>query len=275
MTCAPNCSALFISLFIGAWLNSRYGWRMTFFAAGIPALVAAVVVRITVREPRSGTLPLATTSVPSARGVAAALWSQRSSRHLCIAISLFYFMALGITPWYAAFMMRSHGMTTAEVGTWLGLILGISGTVGILMGGWVGGRWYASNYRGQMRLSAVLVGSLVPFYVLFLLLPRKYAALAALMPLMMAFCFFVGPAYALLQQLVPDEMRATTAAIVGLLSNLIGMGIGPQIVGILSDTWHPRLGSDSLRYAMLTMSFVALWSAWHFWRVGRTVESKV
>jgi hypothetical protein len=50
------------------------------------------------------------------------------------------------------------------------------------------------------------------------------------------------------------------------------MGVGPQIVGVLSDLWQPHLGSDSLRCAMLTMSFVAPWSAWHFWRVGRTVK---
>src|SRR6185503_9245459 len=129
--------------------------------------------------------------LPSTVKVLRTLWVQPASRNLTIAIVLLSTMSLGLAPWYAAFMMRSHGMTTAEVGTWLGLILGVSGTAGILVGGWVGGRWYASNYRGQMRLSALLVGSLVPFYILFLLLPGKYAALSALMPLMMAFCFFV------------------------------------------------------------------------------------
>ena len=111
----------------------------------------------------------------------------------------------------------------------------------------------------------------VPCFVLFLLLPQKYYALGALIPLVVVFNCFLGPTYALMQRLVPDEMRATTLAIVMLLGNLIGMGIGPEIVGVLSDALMPALGNDSLRYAMLVMSFVALWAAYHFWRVGRTV----
>jgi hypothetical protein len=67
-------------------------------------------------------------------------------------------------------------------------------------------------------------------------------------------------------------MRATTLAIVMLLANLIGMGIGPEVVGVLSDRLKASLGADSLRYAMLVMSLVGVWAAYHFWRVGRTVE---
>jgi predicted MFS family arabinose efflux permease len=268
--------AALISFVLGGRLSELFGWRMTFFVMGIPALVTCIIVKLTVMEPRARTGgPLAAPAsrqLPPMAAVLRILWRQPATRHLTVAIVLLSTMSLGLAPWYAAFMMRSHGMTTAEVGTWLGLILGGSGAAGILLGGYVGGRWYSADYRGQMRLSALLVGSLVPFYILFLLLPGKYAAMAALMPLMMVFCFFVGPAYALLQRLVVDEMRATSVAVILLLSNLIGMGVGPQIVGMLSDLWQPRFGHDSLRYAMLTLSFVALWSAWHFWRVGRTVK---
>jgi hypothetical protein len=86
------------------------------------------------------------------------------------------------------------------------------------------------------------------------------------------FNFFLGPAFALMQRLVPNDMRATSLAVVMLLANLIGMGIGPQIVGILSDALMSWVGAESLRYAMLMMSFVALWSAWHFWIAGRTMD---
>jgi hypothetical protein len=57
-----------------------------------------------------------------------------------------------------------------------------------------------------------------------------------------------------------------------LLANLIGFGVGPQLVGILSDLLTPAFGSDALRYAMLAMSFVGLWASFHFWRVGRTIN---
>jgi hypothetical protein len=116
-----------------------------------------------------------------------------------------------------------------------------------------------------------MIAGLVPCYVLFLLVPGRVSALISLVPLMIVFNFFIAPAFALMQRLVIDEMRATTLAVVMLLVNLIGMGVGPQAVGILSDLLAPRLGSDSLRYSMLLTSFVALWAGYHFWQVGETV----
>ena len=78
------------------------------------------------------------------------------------------------------------------------------------------------------------------------------------MLLMIVFNFFLAPTYALMQRLVADEMRATTLAMVMLFANLIGMGVGPQLVGTLSDHLMPAFGKDSLRYALLAVSLVAL-----------------
>jgi MFS family permease len=88
----------------------------------------------------------------------------------------------------------------------------------------------------------------------------------------LTFNLFFAPTFALLQRIVADHMRATTLAVVMLLANVIGMGVGPQVVGIMSDLFMPVAGSDSLRYAMLIVSLVAIWAAYHFWQVGRTVE---
>jgi predicted MFS family arabinose efflux permease len=201
-----------------------------------------------------------------------ALWRQPASRHLSIAVILLYTMALGLAPWYAAFMMRSHAMPTIDVGLWLGLIFGVGGIVGIALGGLSTRQRFAADERGQMRLTATMMMLLVPCFLLFLFLPQKQHALMALTPLIVAFNFFFAPTFSLMQRLVPDEIRATTLAIVMLLANLIGMGVGPQIVGTLSDLLMRTLGSDSLRYSMLCMSGVALWSAYHFWRVGDSVR---
>jgi MFS family permease len=176
-----------------------------------------------------------------------------------------------MAPWYAAFLIRNHGMGTTELGVWLGLIISLGGIVGILAGGYVASLWGADNEPRQMRMSAVTVAALVPFFIGFLTVPEKFQALLALIPLVVVFNVFLGPTYTLMQRLVPDDMRATTMAVVMMLANLIGMGVGPQIVGILSDMLLPAMQTDSLRYAMLIMSFVALWSAYHFWHVGHTV----
>jgi MFS family permease len=267
-------AAALISFILGGWLNELYGWRVAFCVMGIPALLVAVLVKMTVVEPRvrKGGAKKPKHQLLRMRDVLRILWQQRSSRHLTIAIVLLFTMGMGMNPWYAAFMMRSHGMGTAELGVWLGLIFGLSGAAGILLGGHIAGRWFVRDEGSQMRLSALMIGSLVPCFFLFLLLPEKRQALIALMPLAVVFNFFLGPTFALLQRLVADEMRATTLAVVMLLANLIGMGIGPQVVGIMSDLLMPVLGHESLRYAMLLMSFVALWAAYHFWQVGGTIR---
>ncbi len=264
-----------ISFMIGGWISQKYGWRWAFFALGVPGLLAAVIVWNTVVEPRSLSKTVAASpgSQPGFRRVLSALWAQKSSRHLGIAIVLLYVMALGLGPWYAAFMIRSHGMSTSELGFWMGLIFGLSGIVGTALGGYASIRWFPHDERGQMRLTAIMTALLLPCFLIFLLTPGKYQALAALIPLMTVFCFFLGPTFALMQRLVPSEMRATTMAVVMLVANLVGMGIGPQIVGILSDLMSPTFGSNSLRYAMLIISIIALWASYHLWRVGNFVEA--
>jgi predicted MFS family arabinose efflux permease len=264
----------YISYALGGWLNHLYGWRMTFVLAGIPGLLIAALVKMTIVEPRmdANRAYVLKTSLPSIADVLAVLWHQSSSRHLLVGIILILTMGMGLAPWYGAFMMRSHGMGTAEVGIWLGLNLGLGGFVGVSLGGYMAVRWFPQNERGQMRLCAVMIASLAPCFTLFLLLPQKNQALIALVPLSVIFSLFVGPTFALMQRLVVDEMRATTLAVVMLLANLIGMGIGSQLVGILSDWLRPALGTNSLRYAMLAMSFVALWAAYHFWQVGQTIK---
>jgi MFS family permease len=266
--------SLLVSFIVGGWVNERYGWRMTFFVMGVPGLLVGALVKLTVRDPRSNpsNAPDLRRAVPSLRDIVGILWHRASSRHLTIAFILLYTMGLGLSPWYAAFMIRNHGMGTAELGVWLGVIFGLSGVAGTLLGGYVTARWFGGDERAQMRLSAIVVSLLVPCFVLFLLLPSKGQALAALTPTIILGNFISGPAFALIQRLVSDDIRATTLAIVMLFANLIGMGVGPQAVGILSDWLLPRVGEDSLRYAMLAMSSVALWSAYHFWQVGRTVR---
>lgn len=265
--------AALVSFVIGGWLNELYGWRATFFIMGIPGLILAIIVKLTIREPRRLHTIDEQGPAPSMRSVLGLLWRQRSARHLSIGLILLYSLSFGMAPWYAAFMVRIHHLGTAELGLWFGLIFGFGQLAGILAGGYVANRWFAANEKGQMIASAIAVCSLAPFFVLFLFLPGKYMALATLIPLMAVFSFFTAPTYALLQRLVPETMRATVLSVVMLLANLIGMGAGPQIVGIVSDLLAPSLGVDSLRYAMLMMSFVAILAASHFWRLSRTVQA--
>jgi predicted MFS family arabinose efflux permease len=263
-----------VSFILGGWLNDHYGWRAAFFAVGIPGLLAAVLVKLTITDPRSRATAVraAPSTAPRTTEVLSILWRQRSSRHLGLAVILLFTMGFGLSPWYAAFMIRSHAMNTSELGVWLGLIFGFGGLAGTSLGGYVAARFFANDERGQMRLSAVVLILLVPCLILFVLAHGKYQALIALTPLVVVANFTLGPTFALMQRLVVDEMRATTLALVMLLANLVGMGIGPQMVGVLSDLLAPTFGGHSLRYAMMIVSLVTLWSSVHYWKVGRAVK---
>lgn len=266
--------ATIVSFALGGLLNDLYGWRMTFLLMGIPGIILGLIVKLTLREPRvmpgNASSARAGPIVPI-RDVLALLWRQRTSRNLAIALVLLYTMGSGLSPWYAAFMIRSHGMATAELGIWLGMVAGGGGILGVLLGGFVMNRWFSGNEAGQLRLSAIAVSLFCPLFAIFVMTGNRYGALLALLPQIAAFNFFMGPTYAVMQRLVPEHMRATVLAVVLLLVNLIGMGIGPQIVGILSDTFAPALGKESLRYAMLIMSSVAIASAAYFWIAARSV----
>jgi MFS family permease len=268
-----NPLAALISFVIGGVLNELHGWRMAFVIMGLPALLVALQVSMTIREPRSHAPRAELRPLPRMSKVLSVLWRHRSSRHLTLALILLATQTYGLGPWYAAFLIRTHGLSTAELGVWLGLIFSMGGIFGTLAGGYIAARWFGNDEARQLRLSAIGIAATVPFFMLFVLLPHVEHALVALLILVVMGSLFFGPVFALLQRLVTDDMRATTLAVVMLLYNLIGMGVGPQVVGVFSDLLAPAAGSDSLRYAMLSMSLVGLWAAFHFWRVGRTVQA--
>jgi len=111
--------------------------------------------------------------------VLSTLWHQRSSRHLSLAIILLFTMGLGLAPWYAAFMIRSHGMGTAELGVWLALIFGLWRRSRYLVGGLRGRRWFSTTNGsiehkcGDDRLTGCRASSIS-------MLPQKHGALIAL-----------------------------------------------------------------------------------------------
>ena len=269
-----NPLSVLLSFVLGGWLAERYGWRMTFFLMGVPALFVAALVKLSVRDPRASSQARAGRQpLPRLDRVLMDLWGCLSARHLTLALIVLLTVGAGLGPWYATFLTRYHGMTTGTLGYTLGLIFSLGGLAGISLGGYISSRWFADNEQGQMQMIALVVACLSPAFSLFLLLRQTTASLGALAILWTLFNVSIGPTFALLQRLVVPETRATSMALVLMLANLIGMGLGPQMVGLLSDLMRPAFGPESLRYSMLSLSLAALWAAYHFWRVGSHVEA--
>jgi MFS family permease len=259
---------------LGGWLAQRYGWRWTFFLMGIPGLVLAAVVASTVREPRrliSRKHPVGAHANFSS--MISLVWRRRALRRLTIALILVFTITQAMQPWQAAFMARSHGMGTAEIGLWLGLITSIGGAVGAIGGGYLSGRLLAKSEKRNVAVGAAMVALITVFYVAFLIVPDGRWALLALSPTLVFLGAFLGSAYSLMQRLVPDNSRASMMALIMLLANLIGFGLGPQLVGIMSDTLAPVLDAQALRAALFVMSFIPLCAAYNLFRVAKTIDA--
>jgi MFS family permease len=266
--------ALTIGYFVAGWLNEFYGWRKTFLILGVPGLALAALTRFTLREPRVSRAALASRSAeiqPSVKQVCSTLWSIPAFRHLLVCFSVWFLFAYGILQWLPAFFIRSHGLRTGELGSWFALIWGIAGGLGVYVGGEWAVRRAAGDEQRQLRACAIAFSFFAVLTAAAFLAPSRYWAFAALTLASFGGNMAQGPIFATTQTLVPARMRAMSIALVYLFANLLGMGLGPLVAGVLSDELRPWLGEESLRYALVMLCPGYFWAAWHLWRAGNTI----
>lgn len=255
-------------LFIGGWANEFFGWRITFMLVGLPGVALAIVVWLTVREPRKGT---ATAPAPAREAelsiaeVFRFLWGQRSFRFMALASAVHAFVGYGIAQWYPVFFIRSHGLSTGEVGTYLAFVIGLFGGLGTFFGGYIADRLGKRDRRWYMWLPMAATGLATPFFFGIFLSPGYGMAFLYMMLPTMLTSFYLGPVFSMTQGLVPPLMRATAAAVLLFIINIIGLGLGPQFAGILSDMLQPTFGIESLRYSLLILSMFTLLGAALYW----------
>lgn len=259
----------------GGWINEWFDWRTAFIVVGLPGVALAVLVRFTLPEPVRGVYDdLATRSAKSrpVREVLRFIWGLRSFRHMSFGASLHAFYAYGVGAFIAAFFMRSHGMQSGELGTWLAVLGCTGGVLGTYMGGYLSDRLSARDLRWQMWVPAIATTASLPFAFLVYLWPDGRTALLFFMVPTILGGMWLGPVFAMTQSLVPPVMRATAAAILLFIINIIGLGLGPQGAGILSDLLEPRFGIQSLRYALLIIVVIfSCWSVFHFVKASNSV----
>ena len=259
----------------GGWLNEFFDWRVAFFVVGAPGIVVALFVRYTLREPIRGLMEdrqdVATdTPFPE---VLKLLWSRLSFRHLAIGGALNAFAGYSSSNWTASFMIRSHDMSTGELGTWLALIMGVGGAIGVFWGSYIAERLAKFDVRWYMWMPTITGMICVPFMIATYVVEGAYTALIVSVVPGILFNVYLGNSLAMTHALVGLRMRAVASAILFFLINLIGMGLGPWGVGLLSDMLSVELGNESLRYAMLYLLPAAMgWSAVHFLLASRTLQ---
>ncbi len=260
---------------LGGWLSELFGWRMAFLVVGLPGILLALVVRFTVQEPERGWSQnqVSVSSAPPFGEVIQLLWSRRSFRHLALGAGLLGFVAYGLGNWLPSYFLRTFDLSMGVLGTWLALTAGIGGGAGTFLGGYLADRLGAKDKRWYLWLPALSVLIVVPVSAAILTLGNPSVALLSTGLLYLLFGIHLGPVLAIAHGLVGLRMRALSSAILFFVLNLIGMGLGPTLIGVLSDMLTMTGVQNSLRYALLLAGIVvSLWSCLHFLLAARTVR---
>ncbi|MEQ8690791.1 MAG: MFS transporter [Pseudomonadales bacterium] len=266
---------LLIAFLGGGWMSEHWGWRTTFVVVGVPGLLIAVLVRLTLREPeRGGSEATATPeSVPGFWRVAGTMLHTPSVRNIVIGGALAVFVGYGMVLWLPAFFVRSHGLSQTETGMTLALMSGVVGGLGAFTSGRLADVLAKRDVRWIPWVVTLAKLITVPFTIAFFLTADFATALwIYLIPAFLG-GFYLGPGFAMLQNLMPVRMRSVAAAISLFVGNMIGLGLGPQGVGILSDVFASSYGNESLRYALMCFACLNVWAALHYFLASRTIEA--
>ncbi|MCH1542419.1 MAG: MFS transporter [Alphaproteobacteria bacterium] len=265
---------IMFGLFAGGWINELFGWRMAFFLVGLPGILLALIVRFTLAEPPRGLAEGRDDSgeQPSVRETLTYLWGKKSFRHMSFAAGLTAFVGYGFVTWAPAFLIRSFGMSTGEVGTWFGLLLGVAGGVGIVAGGWLADKFGAKDPKWYLWTTAIALVVMTPFnYLAYNAATATASILGMVVPVLLG-NFYQATTFSQTQGISELRMRAVAAGILLFIINIIGLGFGPQIVGIVSDLLFDTYGTESLRYALLICSIVNVWAGWHYYVAGKYLK---
>lgn len=259
----------------GGIIAEAHGWRAALISIGLPGVLLAFLMAKFLREPPRGTFDSETPAPPPAiRTTAIAMWNNPAMRHLVAGLVVAGMISYGITQWLPTFFIRTHELSQSQTGLLMAGVFGILGAIGAVVAGKVFDRLSIRGFQYGMWMMAAVPFFTMPFFILGLLADDlKTAMLFFIIPGFAANLYF-GPALAMIQTLSPVNMRAVSSALQSFFTNLIGMGLGPVIVGAFSDLLGPRYGDKSLSVALAYFSLIGLWGSLHFWLCGRALAKQ-
>lgn len=266
----PHLGILF-GFVAGGVIAQTWGWRTAFVVAGAVGMAIALVFPRLVREPAHDTPRApAPDSAPSlAAAMRSLLAGQPSARHLLVGLSLHSVAVYAIVGWLPSLLIRSHGFSTAGAGISLALILGVAGALGTFLAGVTTERLERRREGSGLRVAVAVSLAAVPCWLAGFASSATVPAVAALAVAGTLLGAYQAPAYSAVHAVVDPRARATSLALIFLLTNLVGLGSGPLLVGALSDHLADRLGAHALRHALFATVPFFLLAALHFHLAAR------
>lgn len=262
----------------GGWIGEIFGWRQAFFLVGLPGIILAIILKLTVKEPPRGyseEKPADTTTVPF-RTVVKTMWGFKSFKYIALGAGTQAFVGYGAIAWMPSFLVRAHDLSIGEVGTALGLIIGFFGGIGTLLSGVIGDKLGAKSVKYYMLVPAYGFLIAVPAGAAVFLVDDLYLVLAIYTIPAFLVNLYTGPTFAMTQSLAPLAMRAAASALLLFIINIIGLVFGPTTVGIISDLLQSSMQMndvESLQMALLACNFVYLFSFYYYFQASRHLET--
>jgi predicted MFS family arabinose efflux permease len=258
----------------GASITAAYSWRSAFISLGAVGIVMAAIVLLFVREPARGGLDARSAAHPSvAQAARGGFWSTCRmffSHPVLLRVSLAcaatQFVTYAVLNFTTLFLMREKGMTLQEIAVYYAILIGAGIGSGMYVSGRLIDRLARRSKTAYGYLPAAALALAIPFFIAFVSMRDWPLALVFLaLPTFLNY-FYLSPAVTLVQEEVQPEQRVLAGALLLLVMNLIGLGLGPTWLGAVSDLLRPSHPDNSLQLAFYTLvPFYLLAVLLHLW----------
>lgn len=271
-----------LGLIIGGVVNDQYGWRIALMLVGMPGILLAFVLPLLIRDPRrcADSAHFNTADSPvkeklSIKDAVREVFASKAYLYVFIAASFTAFLSYGKGLWTISFFIRSHGLSTTEAGLAMAVALGISGIIGTWLGGKMADVFGKRDKRHILTLPAIGMAIAAPIlFAGYWAEDWRIAVALLILPTILNSAYY-GPAYGCVQGLVRPEARAIAASLVVFGQNLIGLGMGPLLFGMLSDWLQPMAGDESVRWVLYGAAWLGLIPAYFFWRASLRLNAEL
>ncbi len=296
---------------LGGVIADAYGWRAAFLVCGIPGIVLAVIAVLTLVEPRAKAVVTAVKNTAQHGATFAQtlgiLMKKQTFWFIAFAAAIKAFIGYGHAPFTASFFLRNHSEQIAQMAAststgltgffgaigldWniqlqslgflalaLALVSGLGGTLGAWLGGQIADRYGAKDLRAYVSVPGIASLLTIPIYIFAVTTDIAILGISCLALNGILGTLWYGPVYATAQSIVPDNMRATSSAVLLFIINLIGLGLGPLAVGILSDVLAGPFGlgsAEGVRWALIISACVGVVAFGLFWLARRSIRHEL
>ncbi len=276
MLTVGSIAGLALGTIYGGWASTNYGWRFALISVGVPGVLLALVFLLTIRDYRAQGVPKLDGNLWQQLK---ALYAIRPFVYLTLSACLVSIPAMGRALWELTFLRRVYEFSATEAGLWYFVTGAFPTAVGALGFGILLDRLGRKDRRWFVWLPGLASLALIPLTLTFYLYPTQ-PVIFGIMP--EAFIWSIAASLlaaawtpatmTLTTQLVPPHSRSVAAAVWSMLASLIGTGLGPLLVGDLSARLEPEHGAESIRYALIVLSFTPTLAALMFWQTGRAMQ---